>query len=95
VFCSALVNVGAKYNITYGTQTTANVDFLQSVVLPNGTAWTFQYSNDGKGDLTQITLPTGGTIPAVCAENPAHSPAGTFLLVFSSVQAGFVQNRQE
>jgi RHS repeat-associated protein len=44
---------------------------LQSVVLPNGTAWTFQYTNDrGSGDpqtvnwgeLTQITLPTGGTI---------------------------------
>ncbi|MGB9491234.1 MAG: RHS repeat-associated core domain-containing protein [Terriglobales bacterium] len=35
---------------------------LQTVVLPNGTAWNFQYSTDGYGDLTQITLPTGGTI---------------------------------
>ena len=36
--------------------------FLQSIVLPNGTAWTFTYSNDFFGNLTQITFPTGGTI---------------------------------
>jgi RHS repeat-associated protein len=39
----------------------------QSIVLPNGTAWTFGYdSSNGSsyafGDLTQITFPTGGTI---------------------------------
>jgi RHS repeat-associated protein len=33
---------------------------LQSVVLPNQTAWTFQY--DAYGNLAQVTLPTGGTI---------------------------------
>ena len=37
------------------------VTMLQSIVLPNGTAWTFQY-NGSEGMLTQITLPTGGTI---------------------------------
>jgi RHS repeat-associated protein len=35
---------------------------LQSVVLPNKTTWTFQYETDGSGNLSQITLPTGGTI---------------------------------
>ena len=40
---------------------------LQSIVLPNGTTWTFVYSGMdsqgySRGDLTQITLPTGGTI---------------------------------
>jgi RHS repeat-associated protein len=33
---------------------------LQAVLLPNGTAYTFQY--DAYGDLSEITLPTGGTI---------------------------------
>lgn len=35
---------------------------LQSVVLPNGKAWNFQYSSDGLGDLTEIAFPTGGTL---------------------------------
>ena len=35
---------------------------LQSVVLPNGSTWTFQYATDGTGNLSQITLPSGGTI---------------------------------
>lgn len=43
---------------------------VQSIVLPNGTAWTFQYndsdpggpSGENYGSLTEITLPTGGTI---------------------------------
>src|SRR5216683_3411672 len=44
--------------------------FIQSLVLPNGTAWTFKYDSAdpnnpnsiGWGDLTQLTFPTGGTI---------------------------------
>jgi RHS repeat-associated protein len=35
---------------------------LQSLVLPNGTAWIFQYTTDGFGDLSQVTFPTGGTL---------------------------------
>jgi RHS repeat-associated protein len=35
---------------------------LQTVLLPNGTSWTFQYTSDGNGDLSQITFPTGGTL---------------------------------
>src|SRR5262249_8246395 len=34
---------------------------LQSVVLPNGQAWTFTYSGNA-GNLSQIAFPTGGTI---------------------------------
>ena len=37
-----------------------STSMLQSIVLPNLTAWTFQY--DTLGDLSEITLPTGGTI---------------------------------
>lgn len=68
VFCWAQVNVVAQYDVDDGTQTYTNINFLQSLVLPNGTAWTFQYSNDGFGDLTQITFPTGGTISYVWAD---------------------------
>jgi RHS repeat-associated protein len=35
---------------------------LQTVLLPNSTSWTFQYTTDGNGDLSQITFPTGGTL---------------------------------
>ena len=38
------------------------MDQLQSVLLPNGTSWTFQYTTDGNVDLSQITFPTGGTL---------------------------------
>jgi RHS repeat-associated protein len=33
---------------------------IQSIVLPNNTAWSFAY--DSLGDLTQVIFPTGGTI---------------------------------
>jgi RHS repeat-associated protein len=62
VFCMALVDIVENYDITDDTQVWHEVGYLQSVVLPNGTTWTFQYSTDGNGDLTEITLPTGGTI---------------------------------
>ncbi len=39
---------------------TGSMGAIQSIVLPNNTAWTFEY--DGTGALSQITLPTGGTI---------------------------------
>jgi RHS repeat-associated protein len=45
---------------------TSNQDLLQSIVLPNGQSWQFQYyDSDGTNNfatLSQITLPTGGTI---------------------------------
>ena len=37
------------------------VTLLQSIVLPNGTAWTFAYDGNW-GMLTKVTLPTGGSI---------------------------------
>jgi RHS repeat-associated protein len=43
---------------------------LQSIVLPDGQSWQFQY-NDVVAGLTQITLPTGGTISyTYTTENP-------------------------
>jgi RHS repeat-associated protein len=40
--------------------TSASATYLQNLVLPNGTAWTFEY--DVFGELSSVTLPTGGTI---------------------------------
>ena len=40
---------------------TGNATRLQSTVLPNGQSWQFQYG-DAEAGLTQVTLPTGGTI---------------------------------
>jgi len=56
--------------ITINGGTFKNTTMLQSVVLPNNTTWTFEYNDRNPGDpstvnyfgLTQITLPTGGTI---------------------------------
>jgi YD repeat-containing protein len=49
---------------------TQSQQFLQSIVLPSGAAWTFEYqdrdpsdsSSINYGDLTEIVLPTGGSI---------------------------------
>ena len=40
--------------------TSGSATYLQNLVLPNGTAWTFEY--DVFGELSSVTLPTGGTI---------------------------------
>jgi len=40
--------------------TSTVLSYPQSLVLPSGAAWTFEYNN--VGDLSSITLPTGGTI---------------------------------
>jgi RHS repeat-associated protein len=49
---------------------------LQTVLLPNGTSWTFHYTTDGNGDLSQITFPTGGTLSYTWARvgSPVCSP---------------------
>lgn len=39
-----------------------NESVLESVVLPDGKSWVFQYSADGNMNLIQITYPTGATI---------------------------------
>lgn len=62
----------ARLSITYGYCSAAalsagfcvplseTVAVIQSIVLPNHTAWTFEY--DSTGDLTEIVFPTGGSI---------------------------------
>jgi RHS repeat-associated protein len=62
---------------------------LQSVVLLDGSTYTFQYSPiDGSsynyGELSQITLPAGGTLGYTWAENFTGCPAEASLAALSS-----------
>ena len=68
--CYAKISLSTNFRSTSVVEYNGAQLFLQSVVLPNGTAWTFDYSSRDPGDpqtvnygdLTKITLPTGGTI---------------------------------
>ena len=61
-FCYASVYVILSINLDDNSQVTGYTRMLQSVVLPDNTTWTFQYTNDGWADLSQIAFPTGGTL---------------------------------
>ena len=72
-FCYVTLTLETNFHTPLNTNTQGGgiySGFLQSIVLPNGTAWTFQYNDRDPGDsasinygdLTQITFPTGGTI---------------------------------
>ena len=47
---------------------------LQTVILPNLTMWSFQYTSDGNGDLSQITFPTGGTLSYTWSDGVLAGP---------------------
>lgn len=70
-FASPSYSFSLLGNATSGTNSYAG---LQSVVLPNGTAWTFTYEPTYAA-LSSITLPTGGTISYTW--NPPVLPCGT------------------
>jgi RHS repeat-associated protein len=58
-FCYAEVSYKILYSNGYSS---GSLDQLQSVLLPNGTSWTFQYTSGANMDLSEITFPTGGTL---------------------------------
>jgi len=71
--------------------TLQNTPIMQSIVLPNNTAWTFQYDSanpnvqgaTGTGNLLQITFPTGGYIQyswgaAYYCQTPSSSTTTTY-----------------
>ena len=72
IFC--YVKVAVNIPPVNGAQaSSANITKLQSIVLPNGTSWNFTYNDPGDGSmyngapinygtLTQVTLPTTGSI---------------------------------
>lgn len=57
-FCYATYSI--QSNFASGKNNSAAPNMLSGVVLPNQTTWQFNYNS--QGDLTSITLPTGGTI---------------------------------
>lgn len=67
--CYASVHTVTDFNVPNVTEEDASGPVLQSVILPNGTQWEFQYGpspgdpgGSNYGDLTKVTLPTGGTV---------------------------------
>ncbi len=52
-------------NSNPGCSIPTSTNALQSIVLPGGQAWTFQYDNGGWGDLTKIIFPTGGSVTQI------------------------------
>ena len=58
-FCYVLVPVTVNWDNQILNESETE---LQTVLLPDGTSWTFRYTTDGNGDLSQITFPTGGTL---------------------------------
>jgi YD repeat-containing protein len=78
-FASVPVEYPAISNIS-GSGQVVFMTMLQSVILPNGTSWTFQYEDynpisdpagTNYGNLTSITLPTGGTIAYTYSNCPS------------------------
>jgi RHS repeat-associated protein len=71
-FCQVTVAISIPAHGTVPASS-GNATLLQSIVLPNGTAWTFEYNDRDPtdpatinyGTMTKITLPTGGTISYV------------------------------
>ncbi len=68
-FCYANVAVHPNFPDSYA-QPSTTWELLQSIVMPNGHAWTFEYQDRDPGDpstvnygnLTRVTFPTGGSI---------------------------------
>ena len=70
IVCYAEVPVNIPAGDPNGEGASFSESMVQTIVLPNNTTWNFQYSDRNSGDpstvnygmLTQITMPTGGTI---------------------------------
>jgi YD repeat-containing protein len=62
-FCFSAFTISASFLDQYGSTDpySAAPDLLSAIVLPDGTNWQFQYTDDF-GDLTKLILPTGGSI---------------------------------
>lgn len=65
---------------------------LQSVVLPNGTSWTFEYETH-YGNLTRITFPTGGTISYTWEVIPRQVVNANNLPLFTLIEPQAVTSR--
>jgi YD repeat-containing protein len=87
-FCNARVTIFTHHwtQQSSGTQQyiepNGPIEMLQSIVLPDQTAWTFDYSQPDAnginwGDLVKVTFPTGGSISYVWTHGQGcHTPVG-------------------
>jgi RHS repeat-associated protein len=87
-FCYARLKIYTHHWTLQNTQTNTYIEpnglysMLQSIVLPDQTAWTFDYSQPDSngvnwGDLAKITYPTGGSISYSWGHfQGCHLPAG-------------------
>jgi RHS repeat-associated protein len=100
--CYATVYYGAQICVQNGGAPSCGIslqhtNLIQSIVLPNSTAWTFQYAsanpNDptssASGSLLQITFPTGGYIkygwtPIYMCQTPTASTFTTYTYAVTS-----------
>jgi RHS repeat-associated protein len=68
-FCHVTIALKTNFQEAGITEFSGNAKAIQSIVLPNGTAWTYEFGPSPSdppgvnyGDLTKITFPTGGSI---------------------------------
>jgi RHS repeat-associated protein len=107
-FCRATINISNYTCVKQGGAPSCSYIVLQqtpiqSIVLPNNTAWTFQYDGDdpnnpvGKGgNLLQITFPTGGYIKYSWNYNYfCQSPTTTSTTTYSAVVASRTVNAND
>lgn len=100
IYCYAAVsiNIAPQYPSDIYPAYTGTQTLLQSIVLPNGQAWNFQYNDPGDGStyngapvnygtLTQIALPTGGTISYTYGTNTGECQNNGRWVISRSVNA--------
>ena len=56
------ISVHTNFGIAGVTEASQTRTVVTSIVLPNGTSYSFQYEPGSYGGLTSVTLPTGATI---------------------------------
>lgn len=86
--CNAKVTIFTHHWTTQSTgsqqyfEPNGPIELLQSIVLPDQTAWTFDYSQPDSnginwGDLVKVTLPSGGSISYTWSHGQGcHTPIG-------------------
>jgi len=88
----------SENNVAFSEASLYSDLFLQSVVLPNGTAWIFEYNDRDTsdttavnyGNITKVTLPTGATITYVYKNVPFLSTPGA---VYETIVKRVIESR--
>lgn len=76
-FCYGQYTISSSFGVSWITDESTTNRFINAVLLPNGTEWTFSY--DAYGDLAKVTLPTGGYVAYGWAIGTACASGGLYL----------------